>query len=408
MKDGVHPGLTATLSWQVGPQHVIHLGADGPGPGAVVFATPSMINLMEHAALNLLQPYCDPGETSVGVRVNIEHLTATPIGVAVTAEARVTQVEGRLVDFEVTASDAVDVIGKGTHQRAVIRTAKFAERLKEKVSKLPGGSMTPVTIAANTGELPSLPTLEVDVDGAVANVTLNRPAKNNAVNQQMTADWEAVNSWLAGHPELRVVTITGSGNAFCSGDDVPEVGTISLDAARELSLRQARMYLAWEQLPQVFVASIQGYCLGGGLVLANACDLRIAAVSSKFGMPEILLGWPPGYGVAQLTASVGKSRAMELCLMGQQITARQALEWGLVHEVVPPQRLNGAVADCVKRLLALPKDALTEVKRLVHLDEGMTPKIAYLADTAAYIRSLALPAAQEGIAAFREKRPPRY
>lgn len=408
MKDGLHPGATATLSWQVGARHVIHLGAEGPGPGAAVFATPQMINLMEHAALELLRPYLDPGETSVGVKVNIEHLAATPIGATVKAEARVTHVDGRMIDFDVVASDAVDVIGRGTHQRAVIRTAKFAERLKEKVSRIPGGVMSPVTIDCNSGELAKLSTLNVEVKSAVVEVTLNRPAKNNAVNQQMTADWEEVNAWLAGHPELRVVVITGAGNAFCAGDDVPEVGTLTLDAATELSHRQARMYLAWEHLPQVIVAGIQGFCLGGGLVLANACDLRIASVAAHFGMPEILLGWPPGYGVAQLTASVGKTRAMELCLLGRQITARQALEWGLIHEVVPPQRLKGAIADCVERLLSLPKEALAEVKRLVHLDEGITPKVAYLADTAAYIRSLALPAAQEGIAAFREKRPPKY
>ncbi len=407
MRPGLTLGLTATLQWRVTPEHSIHLAAD-QRRGAVVFATPAMVNLMEHAALEVLRPFLEPGEESVGVTVQIEHLAATPLGATVTAEARVTAIDGKLIDFEVTARDALDLIGRGTHRRAIIGVEKFAARLQEKAAKLPESAMLPISVTPNTGTLPPLTMLLVSVAGPIATVTLNRPQKLNAVNVQMTSDWEQVNSWLAGHPEIRVVIVTGAGTAFCAGDDVPEVGTLALEVARELSHRQARMYLAWERLPQIFIAAIQGPALGAGCVAAYSCDFRIASHGANLGMPEIKLGWPPGYGLAQLTALVGKARALDLCLTGRQITAAEALQYGLLHEVVSANRLLPATRDLATQLLALPAEALRETKRLIHADEGSGPKQAYLADTAGYIRCLELPAAQEGIAAFREKRPARF
>lgn len=403
MRQGLIPGLTATLSRVVTPDVTIHLGADQP-LGAVVFSTPSMIYLMEYAARELLKPFLEPGEESVGVTVQVEHLAATPLGARVQAEARVTAVNGKQVDFEVTARDEIDVIGKGTHRRAVIGVEKFAARLNEKVARLPEAAMVPIDVTPNSGNLPKLETLLVSVEGALATVTLNRPQKLNAVNAQMTSDWESINSWLAGHPGIRVVIVTGAGTAFCAGDDVPEVGTLGLDAARDLSHRQARLYLAWERLPQVFIAALQGPALGGGCVAAYSCDFRIAAHGANLGMPEIKLGWPPGYGIAQLTALVGKARALELCLTGKQITASQGLAYGLVHEVVPANRVLPVAKELAAQLLAMPAEALRETKRLVHADEGVMSKQTYLADTAGYIRCLELPDAKEGIAAFREKR----
>jgi enoyl-CoA hydratase len=407
VKPNLQPGVRAELVWPVTAERVIALGGLQSG-GATVFSTPAMIELMEYAARAALAPYLEPGEESVGAMVQVEHLAATPIGASVIGRAVVTRVEGRLVDFEITAHDALDHIGNGTHRRAIIGLPRFAERLREKVGRMPEGYMLPLDQPANAGALPKLETLLVEPAGPIARVTLNRPAKRNAVNRQMTADWEALNAWLAGHPEVRVVILSGAGEGFCAGDDVPEVGTLPLEEARTLSLRQARVYLAWEQLPQVFIAAVHGDALGGGCVAAYSCDFRLASHEARFGMPEIRLGWPPGYGVAQLTALIGKARALELCLTGAPIPARTALEYGLVHDIVPNGRLKAAALELAERLLQLPADALRETKRVIHADEGTTPKAAHLADTQAYIRCLALPDAQEGIQAFQEKRPPRF
>jgi len=409
MLTGLQPGHVGQLNWRVGPQQTIHLGADAPGGrGAVVFSTPAMVNLMEHAAREALRAYLEPGEESVGVTVEVQHLAATPIAAEVRAEARVTNVDGRLIDFDIAAFDAAEQIGRGTHRRAVIRLDKMRGKLEEKTASLPQGVLLPMSITPNTGPLPSLPTLLVDIDGPVRTVTLNRPNKLNAVDTQMTADIESLVGWLAGHPEVRVVILTGAGRAFCAGDDVKEVGALDIDVATELSLRQARMYLAFEQLPQVIIAAVNGPALGGGCVAAYHCDVRVASLNAVFGMPELLLGWPPGYGVAQLTALVGKARALELCLTGKQINARTALEWGLINDAVPQQQLMPTVHKLAETLLATPPVALRETKRLIHDDEGVQPKVTHVADTAAYIDCLKTADAREGIAAFVEKRSPRF
>ena len=125
-------------------------------------------------------------------------------------------------------------------------------------------------------------------------------------------------------------------------------------------------------------------------------------------MPEITLGWPPGYGIAQLTALVGKARALELCLMGEPISATQALEWGLINELVPGMMLMKRARQLAGRMLQMPAAALRGTKRLVHADEGQVPKVMHRADTEAYVRCLELPDAREGIQAFAEKRKPRF
>ena len=407
MKPGLTIGATGELRTTVSAAQVIHLGAEG-ATGAAVFSTPSMIDLMEHAARNLLGQFLDAGEESVGATVQIEHLAATPIGAIVRAVARVTALNRKLIDFEVEAFDALDLIGRGTHTRAIIQTDRFAGRLAEKTAKLPEGVALPMPLNPDTGELEPLETLTVERDGPIVTITLNRPQKLNAVNSRMTTDWERLNCWLAGHPDVRVAIVTGAGDAFCAGDDVREVGTLPIDEATRLSHRQAAMYLTWERLPQVFIAAVNGVALGAGCVMACACDFRIAAHSSRFGMPEILLGWPPGYGVAQLTALIGKARALEMCILGQQMTSQTAASYGLTHDVVPLGRVLTSARELATRLLALPAQALCETKRLIHQDEGLQPKIAHLADTAGYIRCLQQPDAREGIAAFNEKRSPKF
>lgn len=412
MRDGCRVGNEAELIWRVGAEHTIHLGGTtGPSVGTngvVVFSTPNMILLMERAARRVLEPYLEPGEESVGVIVNVEHLASAPIGSIVRGVAKVTSVDGRMVDFQIEAYDDYEMIGKGSHRRAVVRVDRLEKRIKEKVLKSPEQKVLPMQVDANTGTLPRLTTIDVEVRGAVVQVQLNRPSKRNAVNMEMTGDLERLTAWLAGHPELRIVVLQGKGEAFCAGDDVPEVGTLDLGTAQSLSHRQARLYLAWETLPQIFIAVVQGPAMGAGCVMACACDFRIASHNASFGMPEILLGWPPGYGIAQLTALIGKGKALEMCILGSPMTAKAAQEIGLIHSLVPEMALETEAKKWSDRLLALPSKALSETKRLIHLDEGMQPKISYLSDTAAYVRCLEHPDAQEGIAAFKDKRPPKY
>lgn len=404
MRRGLRVGDKGELVWTVDPVHTITLGL-GTTTQVTVFSTPSMIMLMERAAREALRPYLEPGEETVGVEVSVEHLAGAPLGASVRGVATVTAVEERRISFDIAAYHGERLLGRGRHTRAIARVERLLENLS-KVAPNPGGSMH---IRSNTGELPKFSTLLVAIAGKLATVTLNRPKSLNAIDTVMTAELEQLVAWLAGHPDdVRVVILTGAGPAYSAGDDVKELGTLSFETARELSLRQAQLYLAFESLPQPIIAAVNGSALGAGCVCAYSCDFRIASHAAIFGMPEIRLGWTPGYGIAQLTALVGKGRALDLCLTGRTITAREAHEWGLVHELVSGSMLMESARKLAGQLLEMPVLALRETKRVVHADEGPQPKTAHRLDTDAYMRCLENPDAQEGIAAFRDKRTPRF
>lgn len=417
MIEGLKVGDRAELTWTVASEHTIHLGVNRRGFGehgnemrrsAVVFSTPNMILLMERAARKAIEPYLEIGEESVGAQVHVDHLAATPIGAQVTAFAQITSIQGRAIDFDVTAFDDREMIGKGTHRRMVVSLDRVADRIAQKTPTHRNGTLLPMLVTPDSGPMPAFKTLGVSVENRIAKVVLQRPERRNAVNIQMTEDWENLNAWLAGHPDVRIVIVCGSSDTFCAGDDVKEVGELSLDDARELSYRQARMYLSWENLPQVFIAAIDGNALGAGCVMACACDFRIATYQASFGMPEILLGWPPGYGLSQLTALVGKAKALEMCTLGVALSAQQAMECGLVTKLVSRQQLLAAAEELAQKLLAMPAMALRETKRLIHQDEGTQLKSTYVADTQAYVECLANPDAREGIRAFLEKRASKF
>jgi enoyl-CoA hydratase len=402
MKPGLGIGSVGSLTWVVDPSMIITLGGDSR---ASVFSTPNMILLMERAAREALRAFLEPGEESVGTEVNIQHIGAARLGATVRGLAKVTAIDGRRISFDIEAWAGDRQLGQGTHSRAVV----LVSRLIENLGKLPIEDGLAMNLKANTGPIPKFKTLVVDVSNQIAWVKLNRPKSLSAVNVEMTGEMEQLVGWLLGHPnDVRVVFLTGAGDAFCAGDDVKELRGLPLSTARSLSLRQAELYLAFERLPQPIIALVNGDAMGAGCVAAYSADLRIATHAARFAMPEIRLGWPPGYGIAQLTALVGKSRALELCLMGEPISSSQALQWGLVSEVVSAASLRKRGQQIAEKMLQMPAAALRETKRLVHLDEGSQPKVAHRADTDAYIRCLELPDAQEGLAAFAEKRPTRF
>ncbi|MFM8574014.1 MAG: thioesterase, FlK family [Pirellula sp.] len=398
MKPGLQPGAIGELIWNVDSSMVITLGGD---PRATVFSTPNMIMLMERAAREALRAYLEPGEESVGTDVQIQHVSGAGIGAVVRGEARVNEIDGKRIHFDVSAWCGDRQLGFGKHTRALVKLERLVENLEKQSLEEPRA----MNLRPNEGDLPALSTLIVEQTGSVATVTLNRPRSLNAVNAEMTSDLEKVASWLLGHKnQIRVVLVRGAGDAFCAGDDIKELPGFTPEFARELSLRQAELYLAWERLPQIVVAMVHGDAMGGGCVAAYSADFRLASHDARFGMPEIKLGWPPGYGIAQLTNLIGKARTLEMCLLGEPITAQKALEWGLVHELVPRGQLEKRGLVWAERFLKLPAEAIRQTKMLVHLDEGSQPKVAYRADTDAYIRCLQLSDATEGIRAFIEKR----
>src|SRR5919204_6632605 len=182
----------------------------------------------------------------------------------------------------------------------------------------------------------SYETLLLERRGRVAVITINRPAKLNALNIQTRAEGAAALDELRADEEARVVVITGAGEkAFVAGADIAEFEGRTAVTQRDVMTGRS-LFTAIDTFPKPVIAMINGYCLGGGCELAMACDLRIASERASFGQPEINLGIIPGGGGTQrLTRLVGEGKAMELILTGEIIDAREAFRFGLVNQVVP-------------------------------------------------------------------------
>ncbi len=409
MKAGLVPGVTGDVSRKVTRNVTITLGSppyarDGgtshPEGGATVFATPYMIELMEHAARKAVEPYVDTDEETVGAEVNIRHLAATTPGQQVRARARLVSIEGRKLLFEIEAHDETQKIGEGTHTRIVITTSRFREKL--------GQSDEPAAMTAAQFAPESCEAILYQSEGGVGHLTLNRPKVLNALNVRMVEEIEALLDHLMGDERTRVLVVTGADRAFCAGDDIREVADLSTDEAEALSHRQARMFHRFHELPQPVIAAVNGPALGAGCVCALFADIRIASYAATFGMPEIKLGWAPGYGNKQLVDAAGQGRALELVLTGESIGAAEAHRAGLVERVVSHGTLLTTADDLARTMLATSPAALRETKRLIHADRSLDARESYRNDTAAYIRCFATDDAREGMAAFLQKRAPNW
>jgi enoyl-CoA hydratase len=173
-------------------------------------------------------------------------------------------------------------------------------------------------------------------------VTINRPEKMNALNRQTIAELADVVAYVAATPEVSGVILTGAGEkAFVAGADISEFSGFKSKEGEALArYGQTRVFDAIENSPKPFIAAINGFALGGGLELAMACHIRVAAANARLGLPEVTLGLIPGYGGTQrLTQLLGKGRAFELIATADMIPADQAERIGLVNHVVPADQL---------------------------------------------------------------------
>jgi enoyl-CoA hydratase len=183
----------------------------------------------------------------------------------------------------------------------------------------------------------TLQNLLLERDGAVATVTVNRPKVLNALNTQTLDELRRVILALQHDPDVRVVILTGAGEkAFVAGADINELSVQTPTSGREHALIGQHVLNLVENMGKPVIAAINGYALGGGCELAMACTIRIAAATATLGQPEINLGIIPGYaGTQRLARLVGRGRALELLLTGNQIPAAEAHRLGLVNRVVP-------------------------------------------------------------------------
>ena len=202
-------------------------------------------------------------------------------------------------------------------------------------------------------------------EGQIARITLNRPEVLNAENMAFLADLtEAVHA-LRDDRDARVAIVTGTGRAFCSGVDLKALSSGRLEPRFFMDIEH--LWDILENADKAVIGGIQGYCLGGGLQIALACDLRIAAEDAILGLPAVKECLIPGLGTYRLPRLIGMGRARELLLLGDTIDARRALEIGLVNAVVPRGELEAACLAMAERFLAVPHTSLTHIKRLSNL-----------------------------------------
>ena len=250
--------------------------------------------------------------------------------------------------------------------------------------------------------------VETTRDGAVLTITLNRPDVLNAFTADMHR--ELVGAFKeAREPEVRAVVVTGAGRGFCVGQDLNEFG----EAARDIAGRLRRHYhptvLAVRELEKPVLAAVNGPAAGAGLSFACACDLRLAAESATFVPAFINIGLVPDMGGTFFVRRlVGTSRAFEWMTSGRRLSAAEALEWGLVSEVVADDRLAERAAERAAELAALPTRGIGLTKRL--FDHAETATLDEQLEFEAQLQAAATQTAdfQEGVSAFLEKREPNF
>jgi enoyl-CoA hydratase len=241
----------------------------------------------------------------------------------------------------------------------------------------------------------------------VATITLNRPRKLNTMTADMGRELYKIADELNEDDNIRVVILTGTGErAFSAGTDVKVIDEFGTN----WQLRNRKDYCtALWTVRKPIIASIRGYCVGGGLELALNCDIRIASKTSKFGAGEIKLGWHGGAGNTQLLPRlVGYGKAMQMVLTGDIIDADEAYRIGLVQECVPDEKLEDTTRDMAERIAGNAPIAVQLSKHLVRMSESTAVHVGLAYENDLFAYCFTTKDHEEGIAAFKEKRPPDF
>lgn len=205
-----------------------------------------------------------------------------------------------------------------------------------------------------------LETMRCEVDGPLARLRLNRPEVHNAANWAWVKDLVTATEYLEQQNEVHVVIVSGEGKSFCSGLDVKELGQGNLTPDWFATWEQGVMGL--QELEAITIAAIQGYCLGGGLQVTLACDLRIAATDAVLSIPAVREGVIAALGPMRLARLIGAGPAKQLCLLGHRFTPAEGQALHLIGEVVPPDQLEARALALAQELLEIPFTALKHTK----------------------------------------------
>ena len=261
-----------------------------------------------------------------------------------------------------------------------------------------------------TLDLAALQNVLVAREGFLAIVSVNRPSKLNALDDQTIAELDAAFTTLAADDGVGAIVLTGAGEkAFVAGADISVLAKQGVLDGKQNALRGQALTLRIENCPKPVLAAINGFAFGGGLELALACDLRFASKTAKMGLPEVSLGILPGYGGTQrLPRLVGTGTALQMILTGDPVTADDALRLGLVNGVFEPAELLAGCKAIANKIVSRGPTAVAlakaAVRRGVHLP--LADGLQLEADLFGIASSTA--EMKEGMAAFLEKRKPAW
>jgi enoyl-CoA hydratase len=252
--------------------------------------------------------------------------------------------------------------------------------------------------------------LRLSTRDGMAIVTVDRPAKLNALDARTLSELEAAFREIDGDAAIRGVILTGAGEkAFVAGADIGELAQLTAVEAQAFAARGQRVLASIESLGKPVVAAVNGFALGGGCELALACHVRVAADSARLGTPEVKLGIMCGYaGTQRLPRLLGKGRALELLLTGEMIDAQEALRLGLVNQVVPLARLLDEAEALLLRMIKNAPISLRLTLQAVNTGLELPLEEAQRLEAALFALTCSTEDKAEGTRAFLEKRPAEF
>ena len=250
-------------------------------------------------------------------------------------------------------------------------------------------------------------TILTTVANRVATIQFNRPEALNALNTQVMEEVVAAASAFDADPDIGAILLTGNERAFAAGADIKEL------MQHDYAAMYAKDYFApWDRFAALRtpkIAAVRGYALGGGCEVAMACDILLASATTRFGQPEVKIGCIPGIGGTQrLTRLIGKAAAMDLILTGRMIDAEEALRLGLTSRVIPDHQIMDEARQVAQTIAGYAKDIAMMARACVLEAENTTLNAGLRFERQMYHALFGSPAQREGMAAFVEKRPPKF